>query len=194
MSVLVTALSGQRKQCSLLCTRWCIYHVPCVLGLFTLRGVRLCLVDLIFFLIGSYVLLEPCLSLGNIWWRYVWLESAILRSYLILWLSSTLTWMGIRRLCTSIWYPILWTAGRIHYVPAGVSFSLPLWVCVLPLSGVLGRWYSVSDKFIAFADDNGIFLTCDEYIFLFIYGDNIFSEDGHVAIVSCLAHTHLRGW
>ena len=31
VSVLGTALSGWRRQCSLLCTRWCIRHVPCIL-------------------------------------------------------------------------------------------------------------------------------------------------------------------
>ena len=64
----------------------------------------------------------------------------------------------------------------------------------LPLPVVLGPWDPVSASFIYFADENGLVLTCDEYILLFMYCDALLCEDGNVAIVCCLAHTQYRGW
>ena len=81
-------------------------------------------------------------------------------------------------------------ASLIRYVPAGVAFLLPLWVCVVAIAQVLGQWYPVSITFISFANDNGLSFTCDEYIFFSLYCYAMFSEHGHVAIVNCLAHTH----
>ena len=60
----------------------------------------------------------------------------------------------------------------------------------LPFTVVLVKWSPVSTSLISFAYENGLFMTGDEYIFLFMYFDAIFSENGHVAIVSCLSHTH----
>ena len=45
---------------------------------------------------------------------------------------------------------------------------------------VLGQWDPVSASFISFADDNWLVMTCDEYIFLFMYVDTILCEDVHV--------------
>ena len=75
--------------------------------------------------------------------------------------------------------------GRIRYVPDVAFFLLPLWASWLPLPVILGQWYAVNTTFIPLADDNGLSLTCE-----IIYCDALFSENGHVAIVSCSAHTH----
>ena len=112
---------------------------PCSVAILgTLRGVRLGLVDLKFFLIGSDVLLESRWSLGSIWRRCVQLALAILLSYLLWWPLSTWTWLHIRILRALIWQPLLWMAGRICYVPAVVLFSLPLWVCMIAIACDIG--------------------------------------------------------
>ena len=46
----------------------------------------------------------------------------------------------------------------------------------LPLHVVLGQWDPVSALFIYFAYENGLLLTCDEYIFLFIYCDSLITK------------------
>ena len=82
-------------------------------------------------------------SLGNIWLHCVRSASSILRSYPLLWILSTWTWLDICRLRSSIWLPPLFTAGHIRYVPSGVAFFLPSWVWVVSIYLCLGSMGSV---------------------------------------------------
>ena len=61
-----------------------------------------------------------------------------------------------------------------------------------PLSLLLDQWYLIVPLLISYVNEDGGALASYEHVFFLVDNDTILGEDGCVAIVIDLAHTHER--